>query len=329
MQPIGLRQNIISNKNSPIDDLSNLSGCRFGHLSVLRQLNSMNYECRCDCGNVISVSQNNLLRGHQKSCGCARHTRLVDDITGLRSGSLVAIAPTDIKRRGCYLWRCQCDCGKELLVEPYKIRSHSVKSCGCSRVGKNVKDLTGMRFGKLVALKRLDEKIGTSYAWLCQCDCGKQIKVSTNALLSAPGTRSCGCGRVEAVMQTIDTHGSIAKHCHFVDDTCIEKIRNAKLQRNNRSGYTGVQIRGSKYIAIITFRKKVYYLGSFSKIEDAVRVRKQAEARLFGEFLDWYDSKYPSCVDNPINRILSQRDSIETTDNVSEQSSNTEVQYAE
>ena len=274
--------------------LDNMIDQRFGHLTVVKRLAGVNYECRCDCGNVVAVSKGNLLRGHQKSCGCAKHKRSEQDIAGMRSGKLVAVEPTEIKRRGTFLWRCRCDCGKELLVEPYKIRNHSVQSCGCSRRGKNTKDLTGKRFGKLVATRRLDEKIGSSYAWLCQCDFGNQIKVSTNALLSTPGTRSCGCGRVDAVMQTIDKHGAIAEHCHFVDGTCIEKIASKRLQRNNVSGYTGVQIRGSRYIAIITFKHKVYYLGSFSNIEDAVHARKCAEDKLFGGFLDWYYSADPS-----------------------------------
>ena len=232
--------------------------------------------------------------GHNKSRGCARRLRSAEDITGMRSGKLVALEPTDVKRRGTYLWRCRCDCGHELLVEAYKIRSQRVKSCGCSRRGKNTKDLTGKRFGKLVALRRLDEKIGSSYAWLCQCDCGKQLKVGTAALLSEPGTRSCGCGRVEAVRQTIDTHGTVADHCHFVDGTCIEKISDRKkLQKNNTSGCTGVQVRGKRYIASINFKRKTYYLGSFSKFEDAVRARKQAEERMFGEFLEEYYASHP------------------------------------
>ena len=212
--------------------------------------------------------------GHNKSRGCARRLRSAEDITGMRSGKLVALEPTDVKRRGTYLWRCQCDCGKELLVEAYKIRSQRVKSCGCSRRGKNTKDLTGKRFGKLVALRRLDEKIGSSYAWLCQCD--------------------CGCGRVEAVRQTMDAHGTVADHCHFVDGTCVEKISDRKkLQKNNTSGCTGVQVRGNRYIASISFKGKTYYLGSFSKFEDAVRARKRAEERMFGEFLEEYYASHP------------------------------------
>ena len=282
------------------NDLDNMLDQQFGHLTVVKHLSGVNYECRCVCGNVITVSKGNLLRGHQKSCGCVRHKRSEQDIAGMRSGKLVAVEPTEIKRRGTFLWRCRCDCGKELLVEPYKIRSQSVQSCGCSRKGKNTKELTGRRFGKLMAIQRLEEKIGSSYAWLCQCDCGKQIKVSTNALLSTPGTRSCGCGRIDAVMQTIDIHGDIAEHCHFVDGTCIEKITGKHLQRNNVSGYTGVQIRGNRYIAIITFKHKVYYLGSFSNIEDAANARKCAEDKLFGKFLDWYYSEHPTYKQNII-----------------------------
>ena len=95
-------------------------------------------------------------------------------------------------------------------------------------------------------------------------------------------------------MKTLDTYGTVSEHCHFVDGTCVEKILPQKPQRNNTSGYTGVQVRGNRYIAIITFKRKVYYLGSYTKIEDAVTVRQQAEAHLFGTFLDWYYTEYPS-----------------------------------
>lgn len=168
------------------------------------------------------------------------------------------------------------------------------KSRGCTRRLRAAEDITGMRSGKLVALRRLDEKIGSSYAWLCQCDCGKQLKVGTAALLAEPGTRSCGCGRVEAVRQTMDAHGTVADHCHFVDGTCVEKISDRKkLQKNNTSGCTGVQVRGNRYIASISFKGKTYYLGSFSKFEDVVRARKRAEERMFGEFLEEYYASHP------------------------------------
>ena len=73
----------------------------------------------------------------------------------------------------------------------------------------------------------------------------------------------------------------------------LEKILPKKPQRNNTSGYTGVQVRGKRYIAVITFKRQVYYLGSSAKIEGAAQARKQAENHLFGAFLEWYYAEYP------------------------------------
>lgn len=210
----------------------------------------------------------------------------------MRSGRVVAIEPTENRRNGSILWRCRCDCGNELLLEPYKITSGIVKSCGCSRGEKKIKDLTGQRFGKLTTIYRTNEKKNSSYIWVCQCDCGKTTKVSSNALLSG-NSKSCGCRRTEAIKETMDKCGTVADHVNLIDGTCIEKLEYKKLKKNNTSGYTGVQVRGNRWIAIITFKKKMYYLGSYSNLEDAVRVRREAEERIFGKFLDWYYENYP------------------------------------
>ena len=36
------------------------------------------------------------------------------------------------------------------------------------------------------------------------------------------------------------------------------------------------------------FKQKCYYLGGYDNIEDAARVRSEAEEKLFGDFLKWY-----------------------------------------
>lgn len=56
-------------------------------------------------------------------------------------------------------------------------------------------DLTDQRFGKLVAIKRHDAntKHG-SYKWICSCDCGQEIIVTSGNLRSGH-TKSCGCRR--------------------------------------------------------------------------------------------------------------------------------------
>lgn len=120
------------------------------------------------------------------------------DITGMRSGKVTAIEATAMRRRGTVLWRCRCDCGKEMLLEPYRILNGSVKSCGCQRWEKRICDLTGQRFGRLTALERLNEKSGRSYLWRCRCDCGQELNVRASALTTG-NTTSCGCARTDAL----------------------------------------------------------------------------------------------------------------------------------
>lgn len=175
-----------------------LTGRRFGRLTVIEQKPDHQYLCRCDCGKTVTLKDTLLLKKFYTSCGCARGESRKRDITGWRSGKVVALEPTEEKRRGVVLWKCQCDCGKEFLTEGYKISGGIIESCGCERNLHKSKDLTNQRFGKLTAIRRLDKKIGTSYAWLCRCDCGNLTEVSTNALKKG-GTRSCGCGKAEAL----------------------------------------------------------------------------------------------------------------------------------
>lgn len=63
-----------------------------------------------------------------------------------------------------------------------------------------VKDLTGMRFDRLVVLRRDVRAEYTQHSpgarWVCQCDCGNFITVHGNNL-RRKNTRSCGCLRVE------------------------------------------------------------------------------------------------------------------------------------
>lgn len=39
---------------------------------------------------------------------------------------------------------------------------------------KTVEDLSGMRFSKLVVLKRSENTKKGDSQWLCKCDCGKE-----------------------------------------------------------------------------------------------------------------------------------------------------------
>ncbi|MBQ0066477.1 MAG: hypothetical protein KBT48_12000, partial [Firmicutes bacterium] len=56
----------------------NLEGKRYGRLTVISMTDKRDYKgsiiwkVRCDCGNIIEASEDNLVHGHHQSCGCKR-----------------------------------------------------------------------------------------------------------------------------------------------------------------------------------------------------------------------------------------------------------------
>ena len=55
-------------------------------------------------------------------------------------------------------------------------------------------DLTGERFGILTVKERSGTSVHNAALWLCKCDCGNEIIVTSNNLRTGH-TKSCGCVR--------------------------------------------------------------------------------------------------------------------------------------
>lgn len=64
------------------------------------------------------------------------------------------------------------------------------------KVGKEIDDLTGRRFGRLTVIKREVNASNGATRWLCKCDCGGE-KIVERSNLTSGATRSCGCMREE------------------------------------------------------------------------------------------------------------------------------------
>lgn len=184
--------------------VKDLSGQRFGRLIALKPLEERKkgyvmWECKCDCGNTAIVSTKQLVTGGTLSCGCLRKERALEqtvDITGQRFGKLVALKPTDERRRGIVLWECQCDCGNIAYVLKTNLKKGATRSCGClhrESTNRNpVRDLTGQRFGRLVVKGPTEQRKGSNVVWECACDCGNTTFATTNVLTNG-SKRSCGC----------------------------------------------------------------------------------------------------------------------------------------
>lgn len=258
----------------------NLTGKRFGRLTVIsiagrNPMGKITWNCVCDCGGKATATSAQLLARYKKSCGCLGHPPLKDWV-GKRFGTLEVISYAG-KRGGSHYWHCvcHCGCGRELDVSQSALQNGHTKSCG-SQNWNVLHDWVGKRFGDLTVLSYAGKEAGSHY-WNCRCCCGTECRVRQSNLQSGH-TKSCGC-RADPL-----------KTRHFVDGTCIESIRNRKLIASNTSGVRGVyrHRKSGLWIAQITFRGKTKYLGSFQKIEDAARRRRQAE-ELFDDFLERYD----------------------------------------
>lgn len=214
----------------------------------------------------------------------------INNFIGQKFNNLIVLDKSDLRSKsGAIKYKCQCDCGNITYATKTDIQSGHKKSCGCYRESKISRGIIGKKFKYLTVLEfdRHDKK-GQAY-YKCRCECGKEISVRSDCL-KAGNNSSCGCRQKE--------NARIQSKQMLVENTNIAFIKGAlKNDKSKRaiSGIKGVYYdkRRNCWYARITFQKKDYYLGSYGdNKEDAIKARKEAEEKIFGEFLNWYKEKY-------------------------------------
>lgn len=215
-----------------------------------------------------------------QSCGCELSAyQNIKNLTGMRFGRLTVLGKSGKRAKDRNpLWLCRCDCGNEVEVTKRKLVTGNVSSCGCGRKPP-LKDWVGKRFGRAVVLKYAGKENG-HHMWHCRCDCGKEFTANQSNLQDGQ-TTSCGCKQKERT------------GLHFAEGTFVEGIRSQTISKANTSGVRGVYFneKQRKWVAQIMLKGKCYYLGSYSKIEDAAKARARGE-EMFDDFLDWYRQEY-------------------------------------
>jgi hypothetical protein len=127
-----------------------------------------------------------------------------------RFGRLVVVEKLEETNSGHIRWLCKCDCGKEKAINGTSLTKGVTNSCGClakellaKRSHRLVRDLVGLKFGKLTVVSRNEEyqnsiKSKSAY-WNCKCECDSD-KIACGSNLTKGTVRSCGCLRKEVAI---------------------------------------------------------------------------------------------------------------------------------
>lgn len=88
------------------------------------------------------------------------------------------------------------------------------------------------------------------------------------------------------VVDHINHNGLDNRKCNLRICTNSQNICNCKIPKNNKSGHKEVywSIDKNKWTAQITINNKTKYLGRYDKLEDAIKARKEAAEKYYGEY---------------------------------------------
>lgn len=95
-------------------------------------------------------------------------------------------------------------------------------------------DITGERFGRLTAVRRLDDP---KSKWECVCDCGAKTQV-LRCNLKAGRQKSCGCWRSERSTR----HGMSATLLYKVWNSMLQRCHNPKNFASKDYGGRGITV---------------------------------------------------------------------------------------
>ena len=274
------------------------------------------WKCICDCQanlenkEYVFVAAKYLLNGSTKSCGCLK-TDLKEDLTGKKFNRLTVISRAEDRKhpsgKNKIMWNCICDCQlglenpKIIQVEGRNLVANKVKSCGClkqevvsSQKKENIYDLTSQDYGIGYA-----SNTGKEF-WFDKEDYEKIKKHCWSEIPDGYFVTSINNKQVSLqrfVMNKINAPRELkVDHIkHRLWDNRKSQLRitnhqtnamNHIIARNNTSGVTGVswETESQKWHSYIWINGKTIHLGRYDDFNEAVKTRKEAEEKYFGQY---------------------------------------------
>lgn len=149
-------------------------------------------------------------------------------------------------------------------------------------------DLTGQRFGRLVAIKDAGYAKFHSRVWECWCDCGNTTFVNVKALKSGH-TKSCGCALSQLARKNACDLRKWVHDNDLKEHTKLSSLSQS-ISSNNTSGVKGVHWNSARkmWVAQLEFQRVKVLHSEFTKKEDAIKARREAEEKYFKPILEKY-----------------------------------------
>lgn len=108
---------------------------------------------------------------------------------------------------------------------------------------RKAEDITGRRFGRLVAVELTPERLGASRGavWLCRCDCGAEIKTIAGSLKKG-NTKSCGCLKLDIARERFLSHGQSRSPMYKIWSGMHQRCACPKHKAYPRYGGRGIAV---------------------------------------------------------------------------------------
>ena len=201
------------------------------------------------------------------------------DLTGNRFGMWKVIKVNGYDNQNKILWLCECECGNERNVSGNSLRSGRSNSCGCYDFKLNKtkhfsSDLPEYRIWKAMKT-RCDNPNADNFIHYG----AKGIKVCERWQIFENFYKDMGSRpTVNHSIDRINVNGNYEpNNCRWVTHT--QQVRNVGLRKDNLSGCKGVvfNTKSNKWTSAITINGKRMHLGYYNELEEAIKVRKNAE----------------------------------------------------
>lgn len=287
-----------------------LTGKRFGYLTVLEQAEDYvspnnqhrsQWLCECDCGNKIIQETSRLKTNKNISCGCKSKDR--ESLNGQTFNYLTVLSYAFTKNNQRY-WNCKCKCGNLCTVNTHMLKSGNNKSCGC--YVKEISRLNGLQRKKEnIIIGEDDYIIINNKVLIDKEDLDLILSFDRYVSINKSGYALMWVNDKELFLHRLIM--GLSDRFNKNDNLIVDHINGNKLDnrksnlrictknknpincdiyKNNTSGEKGVywNKKLQKWVAAIQCNNQPHHLGVFENFEDAVKARKEAEDKYFGEY---------------------------------------------